>query len=200
VGGVGSGKSAVVRALGGVHLHVIDADSIGHQQLLIPGVHQKLVQQFGQQITNAAGEIDRPKLAALVFGDSPEQQQAREQLNHIVRPGIRCEILKQLENIPPDATAVILDAALLLEAGWQQLCDAVIFIDTPVAVRQQRVAAARGWSSTELSRREASQWPLDRKRAASSYVIDNSTSLSAAATQLRLILNQIVNQPAQSHR
>lgn len=199
-GGVGSGKSAVVRALQSVPLFVIDADSIGHQQLLCPAVRQKLLQQFGTQIANASGEIDRPKLAAIVFGDSPEQQAAREQLNRIVRPGIRAQILNQLENIPPNATAAILDAALLLEAGWQQLCDAVIFVDTPLELRLQRVAAARGWSPEELHRREASQWPLEKKRAAASHIIDNSTTLDAAASQLQTVLNQILNQPAQIHR
>jgi dephospho-CoA kinase len=174
---------------------VIDADRIGHQQLLVPSVRSQLIQHFGPQITAPNGEIDRPKLAALVFGNSPEQQASRDALNRIVRPGIQAEILDQLSNTPPHAKAIVLDAALLLEAGWNHHCDAVIFIDTPLELRQQRVADSRGWSPEELHRRELSQWPLELKRAACSHSIDNSQTPAAAASQLRLILTQILGFP-----
>lgn len=198
VGGVGSGKSSVFTGLSGFALKIIDADRIGHQQLLRPPVRAALVTQFGPEILNADGEIHRPSLAALVFGDTPPQQAARETLNQIVRPGIRSEILHQLQNIPSDIDAVILDAALLLESGLAPLCDLLIFIDTPEDLRWQRAARSRGWSLEELRRRELSQWPLDQKRAACSHSIDNSGSLASSTSQLQQILQKVLSTPVSS--
>ncbi|MGV2338154.1 MAG UNVERIFIED_CONTAM: dephospho-CoA kinase [Planctomycetaceae bacterium] len=123
VGGVGSGKSSIVAGLSGFHLQIIDADQIGHRQLLLPHVRSALVDHFGPQILAESGEIHRPALAKLVFGDTAAQQASRETLNQIVRPGIRNEILQQLQNVPPQIDAVVLDAALLLESGLDQLCE-----------------------------------------------------------------------------
>ena len=79
---------------------------------------------------------------------------------------------------------ILLDAALLLEAGWNKVCDLVVYVDTPESDRIARVQANRGWSAAELSLREASQWPLARKQAAADAVIDNSKTLDDAAKQL----------------
>ncbi|MFM7038843.1 MAG: dephospho-CoA kinase [Planctomycetaceae bacterium] len=198
VGGVGSGKSSLVAALAGLHLQIIDADQLGHQQLLRPHVRTALIDHFGPQILADSGEIHRPALAALVFGDSAAQQASRETLNQIVRPGIRREILQQLRNVPPQIDAVVLDAALLLEAGLDQLCDLLIFIDTPEQLRHQRTAATRGWSAEELHRRERSQWPLERKRAACSHSIDNSGAFSSTVSQLQQILQHFLHHPKTS--
>lgn len=173
-------------------LQVIDADRIGHNQLQQPDVRSALVKHFGREILNSDGEIHRPALAALVFGDSPAQQAALESLNQIVRPGIRAEILRQLKQTPANIDAVFLDAALLLESGLASLCDLLIFIDTPEELRCRRATAARGWSPEELQRRERSQWSLERKRAACSHTIDNSGSLSESVSQLRQILQQFL--------
>jgi dephospho-CoA kinase len=198
VGGVGSGKSSVISGLAGFSLQIIDADRIGHQLLLRPEIRAALTTHFGPAILNAAGEIHRPALAAIVFGDTPAQQAARETLNQIVRPGIRAEILRQLQHTPPHIDAVILDAALLLESGLDQLCDHLIFIDTPEQLRSRRTTDSRGWSPEELRRRELSQWPLDRKRAACSHSIDNSGSLAAATSQLQQLLQEFLHQPVTS--
>jgi dephospho-CoA kinase len=82
----------------------------------------------------------------------------------------------------------VLDAAVLLEAGWNDLCDVVVFIDTPQADRIARVQAGRGWSAAELAKREASQWPLPRKRAAADAVLDNSNDVDHAARQLEQVI------------
>ncbi|MFM7057376.1 MAG: dephospho-CoA kinase [Planctomycetota bacterium] len=190
VGGVGSGKSSLVSGLTDFAVQVIDADRIGHQQLRQPAIRAALVEHFGKNILGPDGDIHRPALAAVVFGDSPAQQLALETLNRIVHPGIRTEILRQLSLAPRTLDAVFLDAALLLESGLASLCDLLIYIDTPEELRCQRATASRGWSHKELQRRERSQWPLERKRAACHHTIDNSGSLADSSSQLRLILQQ----------
>jgi dephospho-CoA kinase len=88
---------------------------------------------------------------------------------------------------------ILLDAALLLEAGWKDHCDAVIFLDVPYAERLRRVQS-RGWSEAELQRREASQWPLDQKRESSDLVLPQAGSLQAAAQNLAEWLQQRFSQ------
>ncbi len=69
----------------------------------------------------------------------------------------------------------MLDAPVLLKAGWQDFCDTILFIDAPEPLRWQR-AAARGWTADEARRREAAQVPLEQKREAADLVLDNSGS------------------------
>jgi dephospho-CoA kinase len=77
----------------------------------------------------------------------------------------------------PDASvpAIVIDAALLIEAGWSGICSVIAFVDCPRAERLRR-AATRGWSPEEFSRREAAQLPIEEKRRRASHVIDNSGS------------------------
>ena len=68
----------------------------------------------------------------------------------------------------------------------------MIFVDTPVELRQQRAAASRGWTPTEFQRREASQWSLLKKRQNAQFVVDNSGSAEVAAEQMKLVLGKII--------
>lgn len=189
---MGAGKSSVVRNVKSLRLHLIDADRIGHEQLAVREIKDQIVKVFGTQVLDSFGGISRPDLAAQVFGDSPEKQQNRQQLNSIVHPAIRSEIHRQINAAPQDADAIVLDAALLLEAGWAEECDAVIFIDTPLEQRQKRVADTRGWSMEELQRREASQLSLEEKRQRSNFCVDNSGEISVAAHQMEQALMKII--------
>ncbi len=192
VGGVGAGKSSVVRLVKALKLHVIDADQVGHEQLTVDSIRERIALTFGRHVLDSDGNISRPQLAAEVFGDSPEQQLKRKQLNEIIHPAIRAVIRSKILNVPQDADAIILDAALLLEAGWADECNAVIFIDTPLQLRQQRVAETRGWSIEEHRRREESQWSLDRKRSFCQFVVDNSGTPDDAAVQMEKALRSAI--------
>lgn len=175
IGGIGSGKSTISRWVA-EHHHalVVDADQLGHEVLRLTAVQAALVQAFGSQILDAHGQIDRQRLAAVVFGASEQQLTARHQLERIVHPAIRARMEEQLSTVNPEIhQVVLLDAAVLLEAGWADACDAILFIDTPAELRQQRILAQRHWSAEDLSAREASQWSLERKQAAADMVIGN---------------------------
>ena len=180
-----------------LHLDVIDADRIGHELLLQDNIRQTICGVFGKEMLDQTGQIDRERLAGKVFGTSDEQTNNRRRLNEILHPAIRRKVLQEIQQVPQEADAIILDAALLLEAGWADECNAIIFVDTPIELRQQRVAASRGWSPEELQKREFSQWSVAQKRAHAQYVVDNSGSATAAAEQMRTILNQIIHQKSQ---
>ena len=186
VGGVGSGKSAVANWVS-THapVAVIDADKLGHEALLSVSVKAELRARFGDEIFDSAGNIVRAKLANRVFGVDSNHLVARRDLERIVHPAISQQIAAEVSiAVEQRAEAVLLDAAILLEAGWRDLCELVVFIETPAEMRLQRVQAHRGWTKAELQRREESQWDLSRKRQESDLVIVNDRELEYAGKQL----------------
>ncbi len=219
IGGVGSGKSSVAQRWQAIRpVAVIDADQLGHQVLHFPTVKERIRQRFGptifQSIPRSPGsgqrhptapfpdgrgtdqEISRSALGRLVFGPDSAAQQARHDLEAIVHPEIRSLLEREIRELRRQANveAILLDAAVLLEAGWNDMCDVVVFIDTPETDRIARVHAGRGWSAAELAQREASQWPLSRKRAAADAVIDNSNSVDDAARQMERVMSNLKSQ------
>lgn len=187
IGGVGSGKSSLARWISDqLRVCVISGDEAGHRTLNKPDVRRSIRARFGDQVFDNKGEIRRDQLAARVFGADEGSRRNRRDLEDIVHPVIREDLRGQLETARRDADLdlILVDAAVLLEAGWNQLCDAVVFIDTPLDQRQQRVRDGRGWSADELKKREESQLSLQEKRAAADLIVDNSRSIELAGRQL----------------
>lgn len=133
-------------------------------------------------------DVSRPALARRIFGADHVQQQAREALHAIVHPEIGDLISERIRQVAGNQEAggldlVVLDAAVLLEAGWREQCDLLVFVDVPLEIRQDR-ACSRGWADDELQRREACQWPLDRKRSLADFVVDNAAAADVAVDQV----------------
>jgi dephospho-CoA kinase len=185
IGGVASGKSAVAAELARRGATIFDADKIGHAVLQRSAVRDELVALWGREILDGAGGVSRPAVAKLVFGDTSEAKANRQALEELLHPLIRAQIEAEIRQLP-DAVipAVVIDAPLLIESGWNEVCQAVIFVDAP---REQRLARAqqhRGWSPEEFARREAAQMPIDQKRGWSTHVIRNSGSLEELAAEV----------------
>ena len=194
VGGIGSGKSAIANGLAQARpIAVIDADLIGHQALDQQPVKQRLRDQFGTEIFDGTDSVIRSELATRVFGPTAEHSRAREALQKIVHPVIQQSIEQQIDDIrhQPDREAVLLDAAVLLETGWQTVCDHIVFIDAPRDQRLQRVSETRNWDAAELTRREATQLPLAEKRSRADCVLDNSGHLDDAIVGLGKIVDRM---------
>lgn len=193
LGGIGSGKSAVSRGLSNhFKTYLIDADRVGHDVLGIPIVKDGIRRDFGDSIFDGA-EICRKSLARQVFGSEIHHQQALIKLEKIVHPKIRRQVEKQLAEVSEETEVVVLDAAVMLEACWNDLCDTIVFVDTPFETRLQRVEENRGWTADELKRREASQVSLDDKQDVSEFVVDNSGSLENAVEQLASFIEKKLN-------
>jgi dephospho-CoA kinase len=183
LGGIGSGKSSVSRGLSNHFKTIlIDADRVGHDVLCIPAVKDDIRRDFGDTVFDGA-EICRTSLARQVFGSEIHHQQALIKLEKIVHPEIRRQVEKQLAEVSGETEVVVLDAAVMLEAGWNDLCDTIVFVDTPFETRLKRVEENRGWTADELRRRESSQVSLDDKQEVSEFVVDNSGSLENAVEQ-----------------
>lgn len=173
IGGIGSGKSLVARALERRGAKVIDGDRIGHALLQNPEVKQALVDHWGADIVQDDGAIDRKAVGARVFADKQEL----EFLNRTVHPELVDEVRRRLDELDgPDVPMVVIDAALLIEFGLDELCDRVIFVDAPQESRAARVHQHRGWSVRELEQRESSQISLTEKRRRADMVIENHTT------------------------
>jgi dephospho-CoA kinase len=159
IGGVASGKSTVAQQFVDCGAVILDADRVGHEVLREPAVIEQLVARWGPQILTTASEISRSAVAKIVFAPSGEAE--RQFLNSVTHPRIAARLAAQLEELrQTKCPAAVLDAALLLEAGWDRLCDQVVFVDAPQEQRFAR-ARSRGWDGGELARREAPQLPLE---------------------------------------
>lgn len=192
VGGIASGKSQIARLLAAEGASVIDADQIGHDVLTRPLVARHLARLFGDQILDPQGQIDRRALGSLVFEEDGASQRL-QQLQEVVHPMIHAEAVKQLRQLnererPPQL--IVIDAPLLLEAGWAPMCDFIWFIETPIEARIAR-AQTRGWGDVHLFNRESQQMPLDAKRAQATHIIDGTATAEQQVRQLRHLIGQM---------
>ena len=176
-GGIGSGKSTVAGMLAGRGARVLDADAVA-REVVAPGspTHEKVVRRFGRALVAEDGRLDRAGLAALVFAD----ERARNDLNRIVHPAVRDEVLRRLaaaEAADPH-DVVVLEIPLLAEVGPDRYPLAgVIVVDLPVDVAVDRLQADRGFSEADARARVAAQATRAERRAIADVVIDNSGDL-----------------------
>jgi dephospho-CoA kinase len=175
IGGIGSGKSQVAAAFARHGARVIAGDQLGQAALRDPDIRARVASRWGDGILDANGDIDRRRLAAIVFADASE----RKALEAITHPWIRRRIVAEMEEArgDPRVPLIVLDAAIMLEAGWNEVCDCLVYLDAPRAVRLQRVTRQRGWSEAEVRAREQAQLPLTEKAARADHTLDNSSSL-----------------------
>jgi dephospho-CoA kinase len=198
VGGIGSGKSAVTDQFRQLGAEVLDGDRLGHQVLDDPAVIETLRERWGEQIIasgdtdSASASIDRSQIAKIVFAGTPQAEMELRYLEELTHPRIRkliasrMETLRQQYESKNEPLVVILDAPLLLEAGWNELCSHLIYVEVPRHIRLERLAS-RGWNAADLASREARQLPLAEKRAHADWIIDNSGPLEKLSTQIQPI-------------
>jgi len=152
----------------------LDADRAGHEALRTPCVEAAARRRWGDDIFGPDGKIDRKRLARIVFEPGEKAEHERKRLEQLTHPILADSLRRQAEAFAAEGRrAAVLDAALLIEAGWNKLCDKIVFVDVPKNVRLAR-ALERGWSEAEFEAREQAQADLDRKRAKADAVIDNS--------------------------
>ncbi|WP_152053894.1 dephospho-CoA kinase [Tautonia marina] len=199
VGGIGAGKSRVASELAARGAAVLDADTIGHALLDQRPSRNAVVARFGEEVLDTSvgeGEepkIDRSALGRIVFAE-PHALRALEAILH---PRMRSTFEKAIRRIGRrrEARMVVLDAAVLFEAGWDDLCDAIVFVDAPDRVRRARIAESRGWSGEQLSAREAAQWPLPRKREHSDHVLNNHGTPEELTARLDALWGVLIQRP-----
>jgi dephospho-CoA kinase len=178
VGGVASGKSTVAGHFQHLGAIVIDVDRVGHEVLGDREVREAARRRWGDGVFDSEGNIDRSAVGRIVFAAAPDGPEQLAWLEELTHPRIAERLRRQInsERLAGRAEVVVLDAAVLLKAGWDRLCDKVVLVDAPVDVRLGRVRQ-RGWSDEQFFAREAAQVPLELARRRADIVIDNSASL-----------------------
>lgn len=154
VGPTGSGKSTVAKALEADDARVLDADRIGHEITDgDPEVRAALIAEYGADVYRAEGALDRARVAARVFADPA----ALARLNQLVHPRILRRLRAGIEQATKEGFrgTLVVDAALLLDWGFEKECDAVLAVVAPPELQRARVMAARGWSREQAERRLA---------------------------------------------
>ena len=172
-GGLASGKSFVGEALASYGCLVVEADELGHQALEAGGeAHDAVIREFGAGIVGEAGEIDRKRLAEVVFASS--EKLAR--LNALVHPPVmRQEEEMAAEFAPraPDGIFVV-EAAILIETGSYQRFDRLILVICTVEQQVERAMRREGAVEAVVRARLSRQMPVDEKRKFAHFVIDTS--------------------------
>jgi dephospho-CoA kinase len=188
IGGIGAGKSTAAKCFAARGGQVIDADALGHEALRQPEVIESLVRRWGERIRRADGSLDRREIAKIVFADPA----ARNALEATVFPYIagRTRELIAAAQANPGVAFVVLDAAVLLEAGWGELVDQLVFVDAPREVRVGRLASRSGWSEADLAAREAAQWPAEEKKLRADAVLVNDSGAAALQEQVDELLTR----------
>ena len=189
VGGVGAGKSTVAARLAELGCAVIDADGIGHEVLATDPVRQAVRARWPDLPLTADGQIDRRSLGRIVFADP----KALADLNAIMHPAMGEEIARRIAacSARESVRAVVLDAAVLFEAGWDALCTHRVFVEAPASARA-RHAAGRGWDEATWQAREKSQISLDTKRPRCDYVLGNHSDLAYLNKQIDEFFHGVV--------
>ena len=191
LGGVASGKSTVAAEFARLGCAVIDADKIAHNLLDNEDIKAKIVSCFGQSFLDAAGRIDRGKLADIVFADAGKLAK----LNDIIHPLVLAEADRLTEHYcrQTGIRAIVLDMPLLLEVGWHKRCRSLVFVDCEARLRVNRAAAMGIAGPEQLKIRENFQIPLDTKMKLADNVIDNNSGTSRLAGQVAEIFSTIVS-------
>ena len=189
-GGIGSGKSTVARILESLGAAILDSDRMAHEELREPEVVDQLVRWWGGSVRSADGGADRRAVAKIVF-EAPDELARLEGLIYPRLARRRKALFAVLEG-DPAVRAIVLDAPKLYEAGLDRLCDAVVFVEADRSARLARLAASRGWTDADLSRRENLQSPLDRKRARADYSVANHADVRALRSKVEQVFLSVL--------
>jgi dephospho-CoA kinase len=173
-GGIGSGKSTVAGYWAALGAHLIDTDGLA-RALTLPGgaAITPLREEFGPDVINAGGALDRERMRALAFTDAT----AKRRLESILHPLIGAEALRLASK--SSSAAIVFDVPLLSEASvWRARCDRIAVVDCSEATQIERVMQRSGWHADQVRRVIAQQAPRAVRRTIADAVIDNDGPLT----------------------
>jgi dephospho-CoA kinase len=189
-GGIACGKSFVGEALASCGCFVIQADELGHKVLARDGeAYADVVREFGAQILDADGAIDRPRLAALVFADAPKLAR----LNAIVHPAVirrQEQLAAEFFARQPHGIAVV-EAAILIETGRFRSFDKLILVFCAQEVQMERAMRRPHAVEADVRARIDRQMPIEEKRKYADFVIDASGTKEDTLRQTRMIYEEL---------
>lgn len=195
-GNIGAGKSTVAELLVVHGAALVDADKVA-REVVEPGAaaYQPLIDRFGTDIVDTEGRIDRPALAAKVFGH-PEELEA---LNAIIHPAIGVAMIEGKDAYAGTDRIVVMDIPLLKDFHRELLAlDAVVVVDVPPGVALERLTTLRGMPEDDARARQASQPSRAERLAGADFVVDNSDGTEALATEVDRVWAELERLPDRS--
>jgi dephospho-CoA kinase len=189
-GGMACGKSFVAAALAKLGCHIIEADDVGHE-VLNPGgeAYDAVIEEFGGEILDERGMIDRARLAERVFGD-PEKL---EKLNAIVHPAVRARASRQFQEIAAREphSVVVYVVAILMESGAYKEVDKIIVVSCAREQQIERAMRRPGASEADVMARLERQMPLEKKKEFADYIIDTSGAKEDTLRQTEVVYRDL---------
>lgn len=189
-GGLACGKSFVGQALAGLGCYLIEADRLGHEVMLPGGeAYHAIVQEFGREILEPDGRINRRKLGGMVFHDA----ERLAKLSGLVHPPVQeREEALMAEIARRDARAiVVVEAAILVETGRYKYFDRLIVVTCNSEQQMERAGERGSYTKEEIQARLARQLPLEEKLRVADYVIDTSGDKEATLEQVRNVYRSL---------
>ena len=190
-GGIGTGKSSVTEAFQSLGAAVINADLLGHDAYL-PGTigFEEVVTEFGQEIVGSDGQIDRKKLGPIVFSDSSKM----DRLNEIMHPLIRDLIEERLVTLESNQNKVaVVDAAILIEAGWKSLFDEIWVVISDREEVINRLGVRNGLSREDALKRIDSQMSDNERIEHGDVVVENTGSMEDLQTRVNSLWSKRIS-------
>lgn len=186
-GGVASGKSTVSAMLAELGAVVIDADRLA-REVVARGTDglAEVVAAFGTDVLTADGELDRPAMGALVFGDEAK----RRVLEGIIHPRVRASAA-EIEAAAAEGAVVVHDIPLLAETGQASAFDAVIVVDVPVETQLERMVGLRGMTREDAAARVAAQATREDRLAIATHVLDNTGTLAELQSRVDAVYAEL---------
>ena len=189
-GGIASGKTTVASFFEGAKIPVIDADQIS-RIVVKPKTtaYREIVASFGEGVIQTGGELDREKIAGIVFADGSK----RKLLESITHPAILKQILRTVRGFKKKKVrAVVIDAALLFESGLSRLMHKNILVRVHPEIQMKRLMKRDQLTEAEAWPRVLSQMPTPEKEKLADIVIDNSGTLEETSRQVQETLKQLI--------
>jgi len=190
-GSIGVGKSFVGSVFVELGCRLLDADATA-REVVLPGTAglAAVVKEFGPEVLQTDGTLDRKQLGAVVFGD----EQKRRRLNAILHPRIiekQDQILQQWESEEPNGIGIV-DAALMIESGGYKRFDKLIVVHCRPEVQLERLMLRDGLSRDEAQKRIDSQMPQEEKQRYADYLIDTSDGFELTRQRTKAVYDQLV--------
>lgn len=183
-GTIGSGKTTLAGFFKGWGAALIEADRIGWEILDRPKIREALISEFGQQIVNEAGCVDRKLLGERVF----QGRDQLEKLNRIVHPTLLKELKKAIDLQAKESKVVVVDAALIVEWGIVDWFDKLVVLTCPESLKVRRLAEG-GIGEDTARRRLACQLKDEERIRFADFVVDNSSDLEDLRKKARELLS-----------
>jgi dephospho-CoA kinase len=184
-GGIASGKSLVADEFAALGVPVIDTDLLA-REVVQPGhpALERIAAEFGAQVLDTDGALDRGRLRDIVFGDTPR----RRRLEALLHPAIVAEMDRRA--VTSTAPYVLLVIPLLVETGFERQVDRVLVVDCPEAVQIERLMARDGESAAGARRMLAAQAPRRARLTAADDIIDNAGTREAVRAAVAALHEQ----------